>query len=132
MKQHLSVARYIMKYSSALEKKFDFNWRGERFCRCRGRGRTHKWSASRSVKLLELPSEWKLSTLLRETSARKCEEALSPSDTLPGPASYRHLRPHLPSRSVLRRSGKYLSWLPLPRHGPLCSSFFRQARSRRE
>lgn len=27
-------------------------------------------------------------------------------------ANCRHLRPHLPSRSVLRRGGKYLSWLP--------------------
>jgi len=34
----------------------------------REKRRTHKWSASRSVKLLELPSKWKLSTPLWATS----------------------------------------------------------------
>lgn len=38
-------------------------------------------------------------------------------------ANCRHPRPHLPSRSVLRRGGKYLSWLP-PTPGSSSRPFF--------
>lgn len=127
-----SKTRCLIKYSTMLKKKFDFNWRehlsvGTEKKRERKRKKTQ-------VECLSI-GETTRAFFRVETFDSVSEDAknlylsvflffLSLSIL----ANCRHLRPHLPSRSVLRRGGKYLSWLP-PTPRLVFSSFFRQARS---
>jgi len=153
----------IIRYSAALERKLDFNRPtrrafppgaerererergGER--EREGGGRTHKWSASRSVNYSSFLQSRNF-RLRCERRAERCEGAVSLCPPPPPPlipprytTNYRHPRPHLLCRSVLRRGGKYLSWAPSDPALSLSlslslspppsrdSSFFRQARS---
>ena len=68
-----TVENHVMKFPIVLTETVSFTWQGENFSR-RKKWVKGKVEGSRSVKLLEVPSAWKLSTPLG--SERRCNEAL--------------------------------------------------------
>lgn len=126
--------RCIIKYSAVLEKSSIFNWREHLSVGAeteRKREKTYKWSASRSEKLLELSSEWKLSILWAKMRRISISLSLSHSSHSPFSRTAVILAPIFSPVLFCDVVESIYRGYPRP-PDPVFSSFFRQARFARK